>query len=299
MSKYESTKVYGDTEGPYGFPMLDAVAKDVDELVKDLPEECRELGYQRRTIVGPDVQLDKDERAEISVISSDAIDRDNEVMLPGGADWKQFKRNPVVTFAHEYRALPVGRSQWVKRQKGETQDQWLAKTEYTKRPEEWEGPWLPDAVWHMIKEGHLRGKSVGFIPMEARPPTEQEIKVRPALAGVSRIIAKWIVLEYAVAPVQSNPDALVAVVAKAKAAGIEIPSLIEDRLGIIIPDMPKIKTREELPEPAQKAPIESPKRVIRLTDVRKQIEESIGKELSAMRLNEIVQNDIDRLRGKV
>ena len=40
-------KIYGDSQGPFGFPMRDDVAKTVDALWKDLPQECRDMGYMR------------------------------------------------------------------------------------------------------------------------------------------------------------------------------------------------------------------------------------------------------------
>ena len=179
---------------------------------------------------------------DISLVTSDAVDRDNEVMLPSGANWTQFRKNPVVTWAHHYDELPVGRAMWVRRVKEEGQNGWLAKTRYTSAPEDWAGTWFPDAVWHMIKEGDLRGKSVGFIPTEMSSPTEKEIEARPALAGVSMMLRKFTILEYAVAPVQSNPDAYVVAVGKARETGLEIPEVILAEAGLCVPiDIPTLR----------------------------------------------------------
>lgn len=195
----------------------------------------------RRSFVATKMDLVKGERADVSLITTDAIDRDFEVIYPKGGDWRQFKRNPVVTFNHQYAELPVGRSMWVKRERGEKSDGWLAKTQYTGRPDTWpkEAPWFPDAVWWFVSSGDLPGKSIGFIPLEYRAPTSDEIKARPELADVRAVIPRWLALEYAVATVQSNPDAIVQQVAKAKTAGVGVPDVLLEELGLIIPEPPQ------------------------------------------------------------
>jgi hypothetical protein len=162
------------------------------------------------------IEIKDDERTDVSLVTTDAVDRDLEVVLPEGGDWSQFLRNPVVTFAHRYDELPVGRALWVKRHRDAMHNGWLAKTRYTVRPEGWEGQWFPDAVWHFVKAGDLPGKSIGFLPLEVSPPRDDEVAERAELSGVRMLIRRWLALEYAVAPVQSNPEALV-VEAKADA----------------------------------------------------------------------------------
>jgi hypothetical protein len=85
-----------------------------------------------------------------------------------------------------------------------------AKTCYADRPEGWSGPWLPDAVWSMTRQGILKGKSIGFIPTKMRPPAPDEAHWKNANA----VIESAVLLEYAVAPVPVNQDALVEAVAK-------------------------------------------------------------------------------------
>jgi len=89
-----------------------------------------------------------------------------------------------------------------------------AKTRYTSRPPEWKGDWLPDAVWHMVKHGDLNGKSIGFLPLDGGPPTAEEIAKHPTWKLARWVYRKSLLLEYAVAPVQANPEALVESVSK-------------------------------------------------------------------------------------
>lgn len=238
-------QAYGSCIGPLGFPMRDNVAKEIDTLLKTLPSDIKSTvftevngekieGYCRLYEQPKAVQVDMDDRTDVSLITTASVDRDFEIVLPNGVDLKQFRRNMVVTFAHNYSALPVGKALWIKRERNDNpnKDGLVAKTKYTSKPESWTGDWFQDAVLHMVSEGDLRGKSIGFIPTEIRPPKEEDIKARPELAGVSYIIAKAILLEYAVAPVQSNPDALVATLSKCKG----LPASILDSFGITFPE---------------------------------------------------------------
>jgi len=293
MAKYNSTKAYGDCEGPFGFPMPSALAKEVEAIAKTLPKEIRDIGYQKRVTIAPQ-DIAKGERADISLITSDAVDRDFEVMIPKGGDWSQFKRNPVVTFAHSYDQLPVGRALWVKPVKDDKQAGWLAKTQYTERPEDWKDAWFPDAVWHFVKSGDLPGKSIGFLPMDGSPPEEKEIKARPELASVRFVIRKWLAFEYAAAPVQSNPDAIVVAVGKAKEAGLEIPSVIFEEMGLVIPmgkpafDWKALVKEDELDAPKAKR---APRHILTA--------ESIARQIGSMDISKTVAQEMARLKGRV
>jgi len=280
MSKYTSTKVYGDSEGPLGFRMRSEDAKALEGLLKDLNSDCKELvkdGPVRWSTGAKVSDVDAKERTEVSWVTTDSIDRDNEVMLPKGMDWSQWRKNPAVTFAHDYGSLPVGRGLWAKANEKGGMKGWQAKTQYTKRPEGHEGPWFPDSVWHMVNEGSLPGKSIGFIPTEMRPPAEKEIKDRPKMAGVSRVITKATILEYAVAPVQSNPDAILVSVGK----GLHVPDAVAKALGLVIPD-----------------PV-APRKYRSVSALKAEMYGKALRGLKGMDAKAMGQSVIDRLKGKV
>ena len=295
MAKYSSRKAYGDAEGPFGFPMPSALASEIEKVVKGLPKHLKDMGIQRRSFIAEAKDLIEGERADISLITSDAVDRDAEVMLPKGGNWKQFQKNPVVTFAHKYDELPVGRALWVKRAKDEGTNGWIAKTQYTSRPDGWQGPWFPDAVWHLIKTGDLRGKSIGFLITDGSPPDEKEIGKRPELSGVRFVIRKWLALEYAVAPVQSNPEAFVLAAAKGREAGLPMETILTES-GLILPmDQPTFvdyykEISSEEPEPKRK-PKAKPVPLMTRDTIRKALEGNI--------MADSVEAAVDRLKGRV
>jgi len=295
-SKYASRELYGEiVEGPGGNVMPEVLARLVEKQLPGLPAECREVGYRRVAALPGGMDIKDGERSDISLITNDAVDRDKEVIVPGGGDWKDFRKNPVVTFAHRYDELPVGRALWVKR--SPEGNGWLAKTQYTTKPETWQGDWFPDAVWHMVKSGDLRGKSIGFLPTEMSAPNEKEIADRPELAGVGMMIRRWLALEYAVAPVQSNPDAYVVAVGKAQDAGIRIPEIILEEAGIYIPVEVPVLSYKQVDEPTpEPAPVPEPEIARKEQKIdRKAIQAAIR----SIDMKQLVEETIHRMCGRV
>ncbi len=285
-------KLYGDATGPLGFPMLSEAASELERLIKDAPAECRELGYRRAFKVAARMDFEDGERADISLVTTDTLDHDREVVDPAGMDWSVFRRNAQVTFAHKYDALPVGRSMWVKRKREGDVNGWIAKTAYHSRPEGWTGEWLPDAVWHMVRSGDLPGKSIGFYPLDIHSPTPDEIKRRPELAECRAVISKSLVLEYAVAPIPANPDALVQSVAKARAAGIVTPDLVMQELGLILPKAPDVLDCLEDREPPKKNAASS-------EDMRCWIRAELKRQMAALDTGALVRDALELARGRV
>lgn len=191
-------------DGPFGIRMKDSTALAVESLLKTLPQECRTL---RKKSSLPESEFIPGERADISLVSAETVDRDGDVVIAKGMQLDYFRANPIVTLAHKYDELPVGRAQWIKAVLGGIK----AKTIYSQKPDDWQGPYIPDAVWQMTKEGILRGKSVGFLPTKLRPPTSKESAI---WKDANIVIESAVLLEYAVAPIPCNQDALVEAVAK-------------------------------------------------------------------------------------
>src|SRR4051794_22140 len=90
-----------------GIPLTEEIARQVDALVKELPQECR---YRRKGTLPEAAELVTGERADISLISVESVDRDGDVVLAKGMALEMFQRNPIVTMAHKYDELPVGRA---------------------------------------------------------------------------------------------------------------------------------------------------------------------------------------------
>jgi hypothetical protein len=153
----------------------------------------------------------------------------------------------VVAFNHQHNQLPVGRAAWVTRSKSTNphKDGWSAKTIYHTRPDSWKGDWLPDAIFHMLQSGGLKGKSLGFLPLEGRRPEEKDLRARPELAKAHFIVTKWHAVEYSVTPVQANPDAVVTAVRKCFDAGMGFDVGLLEKMGLFIPGLVTNPTPED------------------------------------------------------
>ena len=142
--------------------------------------------------------IDSEERTVTAVISTDAIDRDDEVLLPKGADLENFKKNPVVLWSHNSSLPPIGKALWIER-KGK---KIIAKVQFAMTE-------LAEDVWQLFKGGFLKAFSVGFMPKEpGRAPTPADLKRNPELANARRIFADWELLEFSPVSVPANPEAL-------------------------------------------------------------------------------------------
>uniref|UniRef100_A0A6M3KIE5 Putative prohead protease n=1 Tax=viral metagenome TaxID=1070528 RepID=A0A6M3KIE5_9ZZZZ len=132
---------------------------------------------------------------EFTASTSD-VDRDGEVIDAGGWDLKNFKKNPVIMFAHDYRTLPIGKAPrvWVSSKDGVKS----LKNTIQFPPE---GTYeFADIVERLVDTGYLTAESVGFIPREW---DEGDGEKSPR-----RTYTKQELLEISIVPVPSNPNAL-------------------------------------------------------------------------------------------
>tara|TARA_Y100000589_G_scaffold307571_1_gene323380 strand:- start:1475 stop:2140 length:666 start_codon:yes stop_codon:yes gene_type:complete len=148
-----------------------------------------------------------DDRSVVASITSISVDRDGDVLIPQGCDATDFLKSPTVFFNHDYN-LPVGKCTAIKR----SPTQLEATTVFASRPQNHNGDWLPDTLLSLFQQGVIHGFSVGFAPIEGRKPTVKDKQ----LFGdqVNHVYSKWKLLEYSVAPLPANQDALALAVSK-------------------------------------------------------------------------------------
>jgi hypothetical protein len=229
-------KPWYDTEGPLGFPMPDRAAKVLDETLKKLPHDAAH-DYRRITLGAGVSELQAGERADVSWISEEAPDRYGEIVVAAGMDDSQFALNPIVTLQHAYAMPPVGRSVWRRRVREGALRGVKAKTHYPPRPDGWTADdWPADYAWQLIQADLMRGKSIGFLPLQVHAPTEAEVRKRPELKDVHQIIDRWLLLEYACCFLPVQPNCLIEQVAKA--LDRPLPESIQKALGLAAPPLP-------------------------------------------------------------
>ena len=133
------------------------------------------------------------ERSYEFTASTSTEDRDGEVIDAAGWDLKNFKKNPVIMYAHDYRTLPIGRANRV----------WVSKDGVLKNTVEFppEGTYeFADIVERLVDTGYLKTESVGFIPRKWEDGDGEK--------APRRKYVKQELLEISIVPIPSNPDAL-------------------------------------------------------------------------------------------
>lgn len=126
------------------------------------------------------------------IASKEVVDRDGEILKVNGIDIKNYKRNPVVLYAHRRDDYPIGKAtKIIKTRDGELKIKVLFATEENE-----------DAmkVYRLIKGGFLNAVSIGFRPTE--PPEY------PKDGKIFRVFPKTELLELSIVPVPANQDAL-------------------------------------------------------------------------------------------
>lgn len=285
----KSLKAWGaDTFGPLNTPMSDECAKKQEELL--------ETGeYSHVTLSNPnsfEAFIDR-EKADISIISDESVDKAGDVVVQKTIDFDTlgFRKNPVVSYNHKYDIPPVGKSLWQKTSGGVTK----AKTQYISRPTELPSnvEWFPDSIFHMIKSGVMRGKSLGGL-IKWKRPTEEDIKTNPHWQGAKRISEKALIYEYCVCPIGMNSSAIVEMVSK---------SLISIPDDILYTDFAEIADKiKEIHKDIQiKSEVPVIKSAVTLEQIKQERKEAIEKIVVGciQKAPTVIDDSIKRIMGKV
>lgn len=247
----------GMAQSALNIPMRDDDAREVEKLLDS--GEYSPLYKQSIKIES----FSPGERSDISVISDGSVDSDKEILIPKGIDFSRFQKNPIVTFNHNWSAPPIAKSLW---QKLLPNGEWKAKTQYASRPENHpsEKEWIPDTIWHLVKEGFLPGKSIGGVG-KSRLITKEDIEKNPSWAGAKRIVDEVLIYEYSVVSVQANKNAIVEAVAKSL---VQVP---EDFLQTNFPEVYKVlkETQVDLPSIKSYKTLEEHQAEIRNTFIKR------------------------------
>ena len=144
------------------------------------------------------------------MITTDDIDRMGEVVHPAGVDLENYRKNPVILWAHNYNLPPIGSAKWVQRQEHGI----VAKPR-------WANHQFAQDIKELYAQGHMKAWSIGFIPKEWEDGNGTK-------KAPSRIYTKTELLEFSAVPVPANPAALSLALAK----GLVVNKALLKELGI-------------------------------------------------------------------
>lgn len=160
-------------------------------------------------IINKSMEIDKQARTVGAVISTESVDRDQEIVVARGLDFEKFKTNPVVLFQHDP-FYPIGkciRGPSFRKRGGVTEV--LGTTEFADTK-------LANEVYALVEGEFIRAVSIGMNPstVEQTPPTPGEIRKKPQWAEARSIIRAAELIEYSFVSIPANADALTTAVSK-------------------------------------------------------------------------------------
>lgn len=188
-------------------------AKQFKERQKE--GESKSLGVRKGYALSEVKRIDDGEDGLLlsMTISTADLDRDGDTIAVEGWELGDYKKNPVVLFAHSHSDPPVGKSVKIWTEEGKLRSQ----TRFT--------PHDLNPFGHMIgrlyEEGYMRATSVGFLPLEWEEAKDRRSE-GPFFMPMD--FKRQTLLEYSAVPVPANPNAL----ADAKAKGVvDLSPMIE------------------------------------------------------------------------
>ena len=160
------------------------------------------MSMLRKAFEGQLIEVQTGRREIVACISTSAVDRDGDVVLPEGLVRKNY--SGLTVFYNHDTALPLGAAQWVKK----SGDRVIAKYRCTDKTQ------FGRDMFALAQDGVLNSYSIGFLPGEFSGPTPEETARRPELKMARRIYRKWELLEFSLVGIPANPEATMLAISK-------------------------------------------------------------------------------------
>jgi len=196
---------------------VEQLQEGVVNALKESGLKPEDVELKRAGLSDDDMKLEEGSRSCIHRVNTRDVDRDGEVVIPSGIDLKDFLKNPVVLWGHNYKEPQVGSDEWIK--VDDNGYALVAKTVYASTPRATE-------IWTLRKEGHLKTSSIGFVPVEVVRSndsgflklvdkfTEEWPEFKRQRDRCQAFIKRAILLEHSDVPIPCNPNALTLATAK-------------------------------------------------------------------------------------
>jgi hypothetical protein len=145
------------------------------------------------------IDVEPGKREIVACISTPAVDRDGEIVLPSGLVRKNY--GGMTVFYNHDTDKPIAVSKWIKASANRV----LAKSRFSDKTQ------FARDCFALAQDGILNGYSIGATSLESGPPTAQEIKTYGA---AKRIYRQWEPFEYSLVGILANPEAVALAISK-------------------------------------------------------------------------------------
>jgi HK97 family phage prohead protease len=140
---------------------------------------------------------DDDKRELLFTISTDSVDRSGDKINQDGWQLDNYRKNPVVLWAHDYSKPPIGTSDKVWIEGGKLK----SITRFVPADNPAIGRFA-DGIYQLYKQGFMSATSVGFMPKKWAWVDDKDRKY-----GID--FEEMELLEYSAVPVPANAEALI------------------------------------------------------------------------------------------
>lgn len=223
-----------------------------------------------KTFVLGKATVNEEKREFTAVITDQTLDRDDEVILARGLNVKDFKQNGIILFNHDT-SMPIGKALNIKR----VGDQWIMTGKLAAAGTVAKA----DEIWQLVKQGMLKAISIGFMIVERRQPTQEDIKEFGK--DVWRVISKSKLLEASIVAVPANQNALIQ---SMKALNIDPKSLLGD-------DFKELDDKV-IVEPIEEDTVNEDIEKDLIDKVRKQLQRKYDKDIQEKELKELIKKEL-------
>jgi len=140
------------------------------------------------------IKENNEEKREIVAIGSqEKVDRDRDIVVIDGIDFKNYKNNPLLLWSHRSSDPPIGKATKVWKENGKL----MFKLQFATMEEYG----FADTIYKLLKGGYLNAFSIGFSPDWKQAVFDEKVG--------GYVFNKVDLLEISVVNVPANPNALV------------------------------------------------------------------------------------------
>lgn len=174
--------------------------KDSPTIIKMTVDKCKKFCED----IGLEYHEGFENRIVERIVTTEAVDRDGDIIRAKGVDNSQYRKEPVVLYAHDRYSPPVGKSvkEWIDTKiKG-----WKSWDLYFDNEIDTTG--TSDLVYRFVKSGAMRGGSIGFLAIQVKWDHSDDERHELGLGKYGGEFLQVLKLEHSACSIPANQEAL-------------------------------------------------------------------------------------------